>query len=298
MSSNPEMNVVVFLYKKWGFIKRHATSYGPTRTSDSVQTAWRRVQEENGITARQVREIYSEWSLTPEDTQFIATNFPNVQVSYSFERPADGDWDRVLKEAFMTMKSRQMTENMEQIRSSAPLLPILRNNDDFAEMAVKRPVIPAFCLCLAQAGPTPNGSIGISYMMRGALTGADGEEEQLWTQAYQNLAEGLVIKGGEDGGSKVLYIESARGFAASAIGLPNFADNAFSWLSAPRITIGIENPDSLVLWSAETPLTRKLYDQVLQSDYWGSVALTPSILALEQGILSVVAQRQQGSEAR
>ena len=55
MASNPEMNVVVFQYKTWGF-KRHAIGYGPTRASDSVQTAWKQVQAEKRIAANQVRE--------------------------------------------------------------------------------------------------------------------------------------------------------------------------------------------------------------------------------------------------
>jgi len=290
MDTDPEMNVVVFLYRKWA-MKRNATSFGPTRASDSIQTAWRRVVAENRITADQIREIYSEWSPSPEDAHFISTTFPGAQVSCSFERPADGNWDLALAKAHGTMATHQAMENREAIRRTAPLLPILRNEDAFVEMIVNRPVIPGFRVYLAYAGPTPTGTQGIDYVTRKSLQGTEGTEEDLWAQAYQNLAEGLVIKGVDDEGAKILFVESAKGFAASALGLPNFVDNVLSWLPAPRITIGIESPDSLFLWTADTPLTRELYRKTLQSTYWGAVALTPSIFSLQDGILSVVAER-------
>jgi hypothetical protein len=205
----------------------------------------------------------------------------------------DGNWDRALAEAHQTMEVQRVMENREQLRRSAPLLPILRNEDAFADILVNRPVIPGFRLYLAYAGPTPAGKMGIDYVTRKSLQGVEETEDALWTQSYRNLADGLVIKGVDDEGAKILFIESANGFAAAALGLPNFVENARSWLPVPRLTIGIESPDSLFLWSADTPLTRELYQKTIQSNYWGAVALTPSILSLEGGVLSVVTQRPQ-----
>jgi hypothetical protein len=90
MDTDPEMNVVVFLYKKWG-MKRDLTSYGQTRAVDSIRTAWLRVTAENRIAADQIREIYTEWSPSPEDTRFLSMTFPRARISFSFERPEEGN---------------------------------------------------------------------------------------------------------------------------------------------------------------------------------------------------------------
>jgi hypothetical protein len=99
MQSDASVNVVVFQLEEGGRT-RELIGHGPAQSPHCVRTVWLTLLEENGeARAANVRQIYSEWEPAPEDRAFLETTFPNAAFSYSFSRPAAGDWDEAIQDA-------------------------------------------------------------------------------------------------------------------------------------------------------------------------------------------------------
>src|SRR5215813_3444515 len=99
MNIDPSVNLVVFAVKKPGLPDK-LLGEGPTRAKDCVQRIWKDLVAENDVTPADVTAMYSEWQPSAEDFAFLKANFPgNLDVTYSFKRPAEADWDEALREA-------------------------------------------------------------------------------------------------------------------------------------------------------------------------------------------------------
>lgn len=49
-----------------------------TRDMDGIQQAWAKVVAENDLQSSMVQAIFSEWSATDEDVEFLMTRFPDA----------------------------------------------------------------------------------------------------------------------------------------------------------------------------------------------------------------------------
>jgi hypothetical protein len=103
MSANPSVNVVVFEVQVGDRLEK-LVAEGPTRSADCVQRAWSIVGEMNGVLAKDVRRVYSEWQPSPEDLAFLGANFPQAAVTYSFKRPRADKWDQAMAQAGRTIQ--------------------------------------------------------------------------------------------------------------------------------------------------------------------------------------------------
>ncbi|HET6251685.1 MAG TPA: hypothetical protein VFE47_28630 [Tepidisphaeraceae bacterium] len=99
MSADPTWNVVVFEVAVGRTLDK-LVGHAPTRSAQCVQTVWRELSQTNRVSPQAVQQLYSEWEPSAEDKAFIEATFnPQIRVTFSFARPADGNWDRALREA-------------------------------------------------------------------------------------------------------------------------------------------------------------------------------------------------------
>ena len=93
----------MFEVQKDGALRRFG-GHAPTRDSDCLQKVWSALAPQ-GIDPRSVRRLYSEWELSVEDKRFAVQTFPAAQMSYSFSRPRDDQWDTAMAAASKTMEA-------------------------------------------------------------------------------------------------------------------------------------------------------------------------------------------------
>ncbi len=293
MDINPAINHVVFEIDHKGTLKPSIGS-GPTQAEDCVRQAWQQVVNETGASGHDVRRVYSEWEPSPGDLAFLEQLCPSAEITHSFERPRDGQWDAAFTEA------RRIILEAAEANSSGTegdeedgdfMLLVLRDADGLSETMVGKPVADDFQLCMALVGPTPHGTVGINYILTNFLQNQPVDVDDLWNEAYQNLMVGLRIQVAEEKGERLFILEREGGFAASAIGLPDFPDRARSWVPTGQILFGIPNPDTLLVCGVNSPFAQQLQKAVLESRYQGAINLTPSVLQIEGGKFSIVTQR-------
>lgn len=126
MNSDPAINCVVFESLQDDNLVR-SVGQGSTKDPNCVRTVWQQIQKEAVIREDQVRRIYVEWEPAQEDKDFIKTSFTKAQLSFSFKRPKDGQWDEAMKAAEKQMQQtaeKQSTPNLKQrkIQRMAALL--------------------------------------------------------------------------------------------------------------------------------------------------------------------------------
>jgi len=105
MDADVSVALVVFEVKL-GAGLRTLIGQGPTRSAHAIELAWEACSAEHRIQPSDVRQVYSEWQPSPDDTAFLEATLPGVPVTYSFTRPeGDGnqDWEPALRAATVTV---------------------------------------------------------------------------------------------------------------------------------------------------------------------------------------------------
>ena len=98
MQFDPNLCVVVFKYKKL-FGTSVAAEGVPLRLDNGIEFAWDML-EPRGINPGKVVEIYSDWSATQSDVDFIKSHFPQAEFVYRDRRPQqDSEWPQALEKA-------------------------------------------------------------------------------------------------------------------------------------------------------------------------------------------------------
>lgn len=288
MSIDPSVNVVVFqLATDDGLVER-ATSV-PTQVDDPVQRAWTVVAQRDGANPDEVRQVYSEWEPSASDKAFMDATFPpHVEVSFSFPRPTTEDgWQAAFAQAEASIR-----ETLNQQQPEAKLLPVLRDLDTFAEMVVYRPLTSDLGTFLAHVAWTPRQTIGIDYLMRSQLEGSPLTPDDAFRTAYENFIPGLQIQGGAVGEEKVITIRHEMDLGASALGLPDFLDNATKWLGSAEVFVAVPDPVTLYVTPySDGPFATRMRQTVQMSNYYGAIALTPACYTLGPGGLRLIARR-------
>jgi len=117
MNADPSVNVVVFEVAINGRLEK-LVGNGPTRSPNCVQLVWHALAAEHGAPSSAVRRLYSEWDPANEDKAFISATFPEeLELTYSFARPADGDWDQAMREVAATIEAAGKKKNAAPTKS-------------------------------------------------------------------------------------------------------------------------------------------------------------------------------------
>lgn len=298
MNLNPEVNMIVFEVKRL-FKKELFTERVPTRASGGIRSAWRLVQSKTGAKPTQVLRLHAEWQADAEDAAFIRATLPHAEFTYSFTRPANEmGWAAAFQEAaraIQTAADKQMGSRIEPERGQgqAALFPVLRSyapGDVFMQIGVYRPIATDLAVYLAHVGMTPRNTIGIDYVMRANIDASEQAVAGLFDTALQNLRMGLQVNVSEDGGEKLFAFIRPGYMAASALCLPDFYQQVRSWLGE-EVFVAFPDPDNLFVTLPQTRFAQTLRQTIEQSNYWGSVALTPACYLLNASGLRQVAAR-------
>ena len=111
MNDDPSMNFVVFELSRGGKLTR-LQGAGPTRANDCVSRIWYEMQRASyGVQDQMVRRIYSEWQPSRDDLVFLAHHFPQAQVTYSFARPREDQWEQALDEAHRQIRQAPLASS-------------------------------------------------------------------------------------------------------------------------------------------------------------------------------------------
>lgn len=100
-STDPSWNLVRFEISAPDRAPKILEHHVQTRTEDGVIRAWRVVSSREYIDVQQVSYVYSDWSLTQAERDFVRARFSDPELEHWFDRPErEEDWSR----AFMYAK--------------------------------------------------------------------------------------------------------------------------------------------------------------------------------------------------
>lgn len=297
MEVNASVNVVVFEVEHQGKLDKFV-GQGPTRADDCVRQVWLELSAREGLRAEGVKRIYSEWEPSEQDKAFLDATFPaEVEVMFSFARPAADGWDEALQEVETQIRDA-MAKRVAQEELSKPndrlddLLPVLRISDGFTEMIVNRAVGPGLGFFLGHVNVTPRQTIGTRYVMNSDLASLKKTADELFAIAHRNLASALQVEAVQVEGEQVFLVKHPLDVGASAIGLPDLHANASRWTGADELFVGFPDPSTLFVTAlSHSKAIARLQESIVTSDYWGAVALTPACYRLDRTGLHLIAAR-------
>ncbi|WP_027344863.1 hypothetical protein [Hamadaea tsunoensis] len=292
MSTDPSTNMVAFE------VQGHPEPFiasGPTQDEYSIQRAWYAVPLDHATAAAAVTRIYSEWQPSAADEEFIGRTFPQVAVTYSFERPERPDgWpdafaavQRQLAAAQESRAAAEAVENMNRTAEHGELLPVLWSSTSpsigMLEHLPHAEVVPGrLRVAVAAVAPTPQGKIGMSHVTYAKL--GDDPFADLFDTAARTLVQGLKVDGHADERhpekGQLLVLRREGMFASSAVALPDFHRQMSAALGADDLVVGLPDPDTVLVTRADSGWVGELHQAVLESPCPVS-ELVPVVLAFD-----------------
>jgi hypothetical protein len=302
VNNDPTTNMVVFLLARGE--GEHAIAGAPTRADDCVRQAWERASREHRARPDEVTAVYTEWEASEKDNRFIAETFPRAELSHSFTRPTDGDWESAFaaaRQAMARAEQRRQAEDaadrMEYVRHHGGLLPVLWSGSA-PNAPLMRSAMPYWALvqerlffALATVGPTPTGTIGMDHLTHDAhqRLGAPPLPE-LFARAADGLRRGLRIDARSSEQGQLLTMHREGGMAASAVALPDFHQRMSQLLGDERIVVALPGPDELAVAGAGSGWPETLRQMVLSSPY-PTAELAPTLLLVDRSGVQLLAER-------
>jgi hypothetical protein len=163
------------------------------------------------------------------------------------------------------------------------LVPVLRNvhNDLFQKVGVQRGAAPGLAVFLAKLGPTPHGTIGVTYLFQHHLPERI-DVDSLFEQALINLRKGLRVQVIEKDGDQFRLIHRAEGLAASVIALPDFLENAAQWCDTKEMLVCIQDVNHAWVGALSSPMARDLQRKMHESVLTDAIDLDPACFILRE----------------
>ncbi|WIX86287.1 hypothetical protein [Amycolatopsis sp. DG1A-15b] len=287
MNNDVSQNLVVFRLK--GFDEPVLAS-APTQAEDAVEQAWASVRQQHKVRASAVAAVYSEWQPSAADQKFMAKNFRKAECTYSFARPAPGEWERAFAEA------RSVIAETHESRQAEEVLPVLWSTSSpragLLDTLPHQPLVPGrLSVALAVVSRTPQGNIGMHHITR-----HQHEEmgtpplEDLFGVGYQSLTRGLEFEVRRSGQDVLVSVARQNLMAASALALPDLYPQLSHHFGAGNLIVGLPCPDEMYVAGEESGLAQTIREQVLGSPY-ETTELVPSVLRLGPGGLELLAER-------
>ncbi|OXM70512.1 hypothetical protein [Amycolatopsis vastitatis] len=288
MNDDVSRNLVVFRLK--GFDEPVLAS-APTQADDAVEQAWASVRQQHKVRGSAVLAVYSEWQPSEADRKFMAKHFRKAECTYSFARPAPGEWERAFAEARAVM-----AETHEARQSSEEVLPVLWCTSSpsaaLLDALPHQPLVPGRLLvALAVVSRTPQGKIGMQHITRHQheQMGAPPLED-LFDVGYQSLTRGLKFEVRGSGPDVLVSVVRENLMAASVLALPDLYAQLSQHLGTGDLLVGLPCPDEMYVARAESELADTIREQVLGSPY-ETTELVPSVLRLGPRGLELLAER-------
>ncbi|RSM41681.1 hypothetical protein DMA12_23995 [Amycolatopsis balhimycina DSM 5908] len=286
MNDDVSRNLVVFRLK--GFDEPVMAS-APTQAEDAVEQAWANIRQQHKVRGSAVSAVYSEWQPSAADRKFMAKHFRKAECTYSFARPAPGEWERAFAEARAVMAETQEARQEE-------VLPVLWSTSSpragLLDALPHQPLVPGrLSVALAVVSRTPQGKIGMQHITRHQHEQMGTPPlEDLFGVGYQSLARGLKFEVRRSGEDTLVSVARENLMAASALALPDLYAQLTQHLGAGELLVGLPCPDEMYIARAESGLAATIREQVLGSPY-ETTELVPSVLRLGPGGMELLAER-------
>ncbi|MEU0533643.1 hypothetical protein [Amycolatopsis tolypomycina] len=285
MNDDVSQNLVVF--RLAGFDEPVLAS-APTQAEDAVEQAWAQVRRQHEVSASAVSAVYSEWQPSAADQEFMARQFPEAECTYSFARPAPGEWERAFAEARAVM-----AEAHESPQAAEELLPVLWSTSSpragLLETLPHHPLVPGhLSVAFAVVGPTPRGTIGMHHITRHQHEEMGAPD--LTGVAYQSLARSLKFEVRQAGADVLVSVVRENLLAASAIALPDLYEQLSQQFGPGDLLVGLPCPDEMYVVREDSGLAETVREQVLESPY-ETTELVPSVLRLGPDGVELLAER-------
>ncbi|WP_410615349.1 hypothetical protein [Amycolatopsis sp. lyj-109] len=287
MNDDVSQNLVVFRLK--GFDEPVLAS-APTQAEDAVEQAWESVRQQHKVRAFAVAAVYSEWQPSAADQKFMAKHFRKAECTYSFARPAPGEWDRAFAEA------RSAMAEADEARQAEEVLPVLWSTSSpragLLDTLPHQPLVPGrLSVALAVVGRTPRGTIGMHHITRHQHEEMGAPPlEDLFAVGYQSLARGLKFEVRSSGEDVLVSVARENLLAASALALPDLYAQLSQQFGPGDLLVGLPCPDEMYVAREDSGLADTVREQVLASPY-ETTELVPSVLRLGPGGLELLAER-------
>ena len=284
MNDDVSQNLVVFRIKDF---PEPVLASAPTQADDAVEQAWASVRQQHKVRGSAVLAVYSEWQPSEADQKFMAKNFRKAECTYSFTRPAPGEWDNAFAEARAVMA--QHKESAEEV------LPILWSASSpragLLDALPHVPLVPGqLSVALAVVSRTPQGKIGMQHITRHQQEEMGAPVEKLFDVGYGCLARGLKFEVRSSGEDVLVSLARENQFAASALALPDLYPQLSQHLGTGDLIVGLPCPDEMYVAREGSGLADTVREQVLGSPY-ETTELVPSVLRLGPGGLELLAER-------
>ncbi|MFB9930134.1 hypothetical protein ACFORO_16745 [Amycolatopsis halotolerans] len=284
MNDDVSQNLVVFRIKG---LPEPMLASGPTQAEDAVEQAWAIVRQQHKVRGSAVLAVYSEWQPSAADQKFMAKNFRKAECTYSFARPAPGEWERAFADARTVMAQKE--ESTEEI------LPILWSASSpragLLEALPYQPLVPGkLSVALAVVSRTPEGKIGMQHITRHEQEQMGAPLEKLFDVGFGCLARGLKFEVRSSGEEVLVSLARENKLAASALALPDLHARLSPHLGTGDLIVGLPCPDELHVAREGSRPAEIIREQVLASRY-ETTELVPSVLRLSSGGLELLAER-------
>lgn len=299
MDTDVSRNVVIFALKHKRN-EQHAVADGPTRADDCVQQAWSKVQREQGAATKHVTALHSEWEPSPADVAFIRKNFPKARFTYNFSRPGPHGWEAAFAAARRTIEESAASDakrKMDHVADHGELLPVLWSScspkREMLQYLPHHAIVPdRLFVALATVAPTPHGTTGMNHLGQGGLEGRGFGD--LMGQAANNLANGLRIEGRSDPArpdkGQLVVIQRSGPFASSALALPDFHARMARLVGQDHLTVGVPEPDTVVITAAGSGWEADVEQAVLRSPCPPG-EMVPTVLSVTSDGVRILAER-------
>lgn len=297
-----EMSVVGFVLEG---VAEAAVAEVPATLEEGVRQAWGQVFRRRRVPAEQVLAIHAEWEPSAADREFMTRNFPNLaSVTFTFERPEPDGWPAAFERAAAVGAQREAAAQDLQAtfdsahgdpEADAPvLLPLLRMVQLPPPLSASRELIPnQLYLLAARVAPTPRGTLGMSWVMRNQVDSGEVDFDEVLTEAFSNLSDGMRIGVGEseDRTERLLSFEGQTPtfMPAAAIAAPDFHEQLVELLGGDRFVAGISCHDKLHVVRADSSWLGDLERMVFAADHLEE-DLVPTLLAIEPGGIRILKQ--------
>jgi hypothetical protein len=291
------VNVVVFEVVRAGKSEK-LVGKGPTRAADCIQKIWTDLAAKHTLTPADIKQIYSEWEPSPEDKAFLDATFASdLPVSFSFARPTTEEgWELALQQAEAKVRevaARRVAE--EALRGERGELSLVLRTydapDPFAATVVHRPIGANLAVYLAHVAWTPRKTLGIHYLLQNNMK-PPMTPETAYRLACSNFVRGLRIEGRGEGAGRIFLVRHALDMGASALGMPDFYQNASGWAETAELFVAFTDPGTLLVTALTNESVIEPFRKAIQaSEYWGAVALTPACYRLDTTGLTLIQAR-------
>ncbi|MBY0550097.1 MAG: hypothetical protein K2W95_22670 [Candidatus Obscuribacterales bacterium] len=169
-----------------------------------------------------------------------------------------------------------------------PILRTLDKDDYFSKSAVNIKIADDLGVFACRKIITPDGNVGIDYVMKDQVNEDEVTEDQLIDYCYENFFAGNIeVTGYEQDGDQMMEFTHEEGLVSAMIGHPETYEKFSEMLGTRDILILVVSPDSLLATRKGSSFEAGLHKMAsdLQTE-GGAIYLVPGVYHWNEGKLA------------